>query len=126
MMLRPMTFVVPTLLAALTLTVLPACKTDQAGVKSTYRSQWTTVSNGVEDTTQAAAEVLEDLKLTDIASSSTAVDGQAVGKTADGTVITVTVDKAAAGSEITVNVGTLGDNELGKSILADIQKKLAE
>ncbi len=123
--LRSTSSVFAALLSVAAFTALPACSTDQDGVKSTYRSQYTTVSQGVEEVTEAAEEVLSDLKLKDVTSSATAVDGQASGKTADDTVITVSVAKVAAGSEVTVNVGTLGDPELGKSILADLDKKLA-
>ena len=124
--LRSTSSVFAALLSVAAFTALPACSTDQDGVKSTYRSQYTTVSQGVEEVTEAAEEVLSDLKLKDVTSSATAVDGQATGKTADDTVITVSVAKVAAGSEVTVNVGTLGDPELGKSILADLDKKLAD
>ncbi|MEM9751787.1 MAG: DUF3568 family protein [Planctomycetota bacterium] len=107
------------------LTVLTACETDVVGVETNYRSQWTTIQADVETVTAAAEEVLTALKLNDVSSNATGVDGQAVGTTADETVITVNVAKVVAGSEVTVTVGTLGDPDLGKAIVSDIQAKFA-
>ena len=103
---------------------LPACQTNQPGVKSNYRSQWTTVSGDTVKATKAAKEVLEDLKLKDIQSQSTTVDGYAHGYTADLTKITVDVKRITdATSEVSVNVGT-GDPALGTDIVARIQREL--
>ncbi|MEM1445237.1 MAG: DUF3568 family protein [Planctomycetota bacterium] len=117
--------VLPAALALGAATVLSACQTDVAGVETNLRSQWTTVVADVETATAAAEEVLEDLKLIDVTSTSTGIDGRATAKTAEETEITVSVAKVVAGSQITVTVGTVGNNELGKAILADIQAKLA-
>ena len=76
-----------TLLAATPL--LGACQTDTAGVTSTYRTQTATVMAGVQDATEAAAEVLEDYELRDVTSNATEVDGQAMGMKADGTEVNV-------------------------------------
>jgi len=104
---------------------LVSCKTDDAGVKSTYRSQWTTVAGNTVDATEAAKDVLEDLKLQRIASSSTGLDGYASGYTADNKKINVDVKKLNdETSEVSVNVGTVGDPGMGKDIIARIQREL--
>ena len=105
---------------------LPACKTDQPGVKSTYRSQYTTVSGNTTKVTKVARDVLDDLKLQKIDSKSTAVDGWATGYTADNKKITVDIKRVSDNtSDVWVNVGSMGDPDMGKDILARMQKKLS-
>jgi hypothetical protein len=111
--------------AAVSLVALPACQTDDPSVTSNYRSQWSTVSGGPSDVTEAAKDVLEDLQLKEIESSSTNIDGWASGKTADGTKVKVDVKKAGeTSSEVSVTVGTMGDPTLGKEILNRLQQRL--
>lgn len=105
---------------------LSACKSDEAGVKTNKVQQWTTVAAGTEKTTEAAADVLEEMKLTDVKSKSTGVDGEASGKMADGTTVNVSVKKEGSGSEVTVRVGTLGDSKLGADIASKIKAKAEE
>jgi hypothetical protein len=108
-------------------TGIPACKTDEPGVRSTHRSQYTTVTGTTNEVAKAAEDVLEDLKLQRIETKSTAVDGYAVGYTADNKKVTVDINKQGEHtSEVRVNVGATGDPELGKDILARLQKKLAD
>lgn len=102
---------------------LTACKSDESGVKTSYRSQWTQVAANTEKTTNAAKAVLNDMKLTDVKAASTAVDGEASGKMADGTSVKVSIKKKDAGSEVTVVVGTMGDPSLGAKVASDIKKK---
>jgi hypothetical protein len=112
-------------LACSALIAITGCKTDEPGVKSTYRSQWTTVAGNTAKATEAAKDVLEDLKLQRIDSKSTGLDGYAVGYTADNKKITVDVKKVTdETSEVSVNVGTMGDPDMGKDIIARIQREL--
>ncbi len=115
------------LIGAATVVALPGCKTDQEGVKTNYRSQWQTFTASVEDATDAAEAALSGLELKSVESSSTKIDGQATGLTADETKVTVSVAKVGDDqAEVSVYVGKLGDPELGKAILADIGQRLAE
>lgn len=108
-----------------TVVSLPACQTSQPGVKSSYRSQWTNVNGNTVKATEAAKDVLQDLKLQKIEASSTALDGTVHGYTADNTKITVDVKKVTDNtSQVSVYVGA-GDPELGKDIIARIQKELS-
>lgn len=103
------------------------CETDQAGVKSSYRSQWTNIDATTDEATQAAEAALNELGLNDVESRSTKVDGQAMGKTADGTKVTVSVARVTEEtSQISVNVGRTGDPQLGKQIIADITDRIAQ
>jgi len=105
---------------------LSGCKTDEPGVKSTYHSQYSTVAGNTAKATKAARDVLGDLKLQNIDSKSTAVDGWATGYTADNKKISVDIRKVTdSTSEVSVNVGSVGDPDMGKDIVARIQKKLS-
>jgi hypothetical protein len=66
------------------------------------------------------------MKLKNISATSTAVDGNVVGYTADNTKISVEVQKVTEKtSQVSVYVGSMGDPDMGKDILARIQKELS-
>jgi hypothetical protein len=94
-------------------------------VKTTYRSQYTSVAADVKTTTDAARAVLESEQLVGVTATSTSVDGKAMGKKADGTEINVYVDKDGNLSKVRVTVGLMGDPSLGTPI-ADKIKARAE
>jgi hypothetical protein len=107
--------------------VLPACQPDQPGVKSTHRSQWANVHAGTVDATDAARATFEELGLRNIEGAATEVDGQVVGYLADNTRVIVSIARVTENaSEVTVNVGRLGDPDLGKDILARIQARTGQ
>ena len=125
------TWLRPTLALALTLgvagTALVGCETDKAGIDSNYRSQWTMVNGDVAEATDAAEEVLSDYDLKDVDSNATELDGNAMGKMADGTAVSVDIRRATEEtSEVTVTVGTLGDQTLGIEIADKIKQKLMD
>jgi hypothetical protein len=93
------------------------------GVKSTYRSQYSEIVADTVTTTNAAKAVLEAEGLKDVTASSTNADGKATAKKADGTEITVDVEKADAGSKLRINVGMLGDPKYGAELAAKIKAK---
>ena len=113
------------LTAALGLAIgLSACKSSESGVKTSYRSQWTDVMANTEKTTDAAKAVLEAEGLKDIKAESTALDGKASAKKADGTKINVSVKKKNdKTSELTVVVGTMGDPSEGAALAKKIKDK---
>jgi len=103
---------------------LAGCSSSQEGVKTNYHSQWTSVSADTKTTTDAAKAVLESEGLKDVKASSTNVDGTASGKKADGTKVDVSVQKKGENSsEVSVNVGTLGDPSLGAEIARKIKDR---
>lgn len=111
-------------LVAVTLAFAVGCSTKgDSGVKSDYKSQWTTVSANTKATTDAAKAVLASYSFMDVQASSTDVDGKATAKKADGTAITVSINKADTGSQVSVDVGTLGDPSLGAEIAEKIKQK---
>ena len=101
-----------------------ACESSQeAGVKSSYRTQWTTVDADTREATELARAVLEAEGLKEVDASSTNLDGKASGKMADGTKVNVSVKKESDDrSQVSVNVGKLGDPDLG----AEIAKKIKD
>lgn len=115
------------LLLGATLIAVPGCKTDTDGVKSNYMQQYADVIGSTEDVVNAAQDVLVDYNLSDITGKSTKLDGEARGIMADGTKVWVTAThKSDTTSEVTVQVGKMGDNDMGQKILADIKSQLAE
>jgi hypothetical protein len=95
------------------------------GVKSNYMSQWANVEGNTHAATDAAKDVLTEMSLKDITASATDVDGKAIGKKADGTKITVAIEKITSDtSKVTVSVGTVGDPALGEEICKKIKDKL--
>lgn len=108
--------------ALLAMTVGCASK-HASGVKSDYHSQWTNVAANTQTTTDAAKAVLESRQLHEVTAKSTAVDGVAKGKMADGTKISVDVKKVDAGSHVSVTVGTMGDPKLGAELAGEIKAK---
>lgn len=105
------------------LALLVGCKSSEEGVKTNYKTQWTTVNADTAKTTNAAKAVLEAEGLKEVSASSTNVDGKASGKMADGTKVNVTVQKEGQMSEVSVNVGTLGDPGLGAELAKKIKTK---
>jgi hypothetical protein len=109
---------------AMFLAAAVGCSSKHAsGVKSDYHSQWTKVAANTQTTTEAAKAVLEAHALKEITATSTADDGVAKGKMADGTKVSVDVKKIDAGSEVSVTIGTLGDPKMGAQIASEIKTK---
>ena len=112
---------VVTLAAALGL--IFGCESSQRGVKTNYHAQWTNVAADTKTTTDAAKMVLMDDGLRDVTEKSTKLDGTAGGKKADGTKIEVSVKKLSdTSSQVTVNVGKMGDPKVG----ADIARRIKD
>jgi Protein of unknown function (DUF3568) len=104
-----------------TLSLVGCASRHEEGVKSNLLSQWTEVAADVEKSVAAAKGVLLEDGLKDVDGSNTKVDGKASGKKADGTVVHVSVSKTATGSQVSVNVGTLGDREYGAKLAKRIK-----
>lgn len=95
-------------------------------VTSDYMSQWTDVAANTEKTTAAAKVVLEGESFKDVTAESTAVDGKATAKLADGTKVNVTVKKKSDTiSEVSVKVGAMGEPKLGANLVTKIRAKAA-
>lgn len=100
---------------ALAMLVSVGCKSSQEpGVKTNYRTQWTTVAADTETTAEAAKNVFMGDNLKEVSSKSTKLDGQAWGQKADGTKVVANIEKLSdTTSQVSVTVGTMGDPALG-------------
>ena len=97
------------------------------GVKSNYLTQWANVEGNTKAATDAAKDVLNDMALKDVTAAATDVDGKATAKKADGTKITVEVEKITDNtSKVKVSVGSVGDPALGEDIVKKIKDKLTK
>ncbi len=122
-LLRPVATAVLALL--LPLGVLPGCQTPQPGVKSAFGSQFAVVGATVEEATEAAVAVLEELGVGEVTATSTEIDGEVTGFTADRTRVEVyTVREEAGKTELSVMVGAMGDAATGAEIITRIRQRL--
>ena len=109
---------------ALAVAMFGCQSTHESGVKSNLHTQWTTVNADTQKTTDAARAAFEGEGLKDIKANATNVDGTVTGKKADGTKVTATIQKKSAGvSEVSVNVGTMGEPTLGANLAKQIKQR---
>ena len=105
------------------LALIAGCQSSEKGVKTNYLEQWTDVAANTQTTTEAAKAVFTEDNLRDVEARSTNLDGMATGRKADGTKITASIKKLGdASSQVTVNVGTMGDPKIG----ADIARRIKD
>lgn len=117
-----------TALAALVLTaylMATGCQSShESGVKSNLHTQWTDVAADTEATTEAAKTVMTDEGLRNVQGTATKMDGKASGKMADGTKVNVTIKRQKENmSQVSVNVGSLGDPKMGAELAKKIKMK---
>jgi hypothetical protein len=109
---------------ALAVAMFGCQSTHEAGVKSNLHTQWTTVNADTQKTTDAARAVFEGEGLKNINANATNVDGTVTGKKADGTNVKATIQKQSSGvSQVSVNVGAMGDPSLGASLAKQIKQR---
>ena len=112
-------------LLCICLLMMVGCKTEQPGVVNRVGTIKATLAASPAAVTEAANEVLDDMDLIVINSSSTAIDGRVVARTAQD--VKVRVDSQKVGenvSEVFIRVGKLGDSELSLTILNEIKEEL--
>jgi hypothetical protein len=96
----------------------------EEGVKSNLHTQWTQVNADTKAATEAAEAVLDGEGLKDVKSNATNVDGQASGTMADGKKVTISVEKKSEStSQVSVNVGKLGDPKLGAELARKVKMR---
>ena len=112
-------------LLCICLLMMVGCKTEQPGVVNRVGTIKATLAASPAAVTEAANEVLDDMDLIVINSSSTAIDGRVVARTAQD--VKVRVDSQKVGenvSEVFIRVGKLGDSEL--SLIATYEEVEAD
>jgi hypothetical protein len=100
------------------------CQTNSPGVKNTLGSYSLMVDGPPDKVTNAAKATLKDMKLLDIAGSSTKIDGKVTAKTAQNDAVNINIEQAGENvSKVSIRVG-VGDEAVSKQILDGIKKNL--
>ena len=106
----------------LSLSALGGCETSKPGVKDIAGTYSTIVSAAPDKATAAARKAVEDLKLADITSTATKVDGKVTARTAANDEITIEIEQAGDNvSKVSVRVGVTGDEAVSMQILDRIK-----
>lgn len=102
------------------------CSTEQPGATDTLGAYSVNVDSSPDKVTTAASKACEDLKLEDINSNGTAVDGRVVARTAQGDDVTINIEQAGDNvSKVTVHVGATGDEAMSKQLVDRIKSHLS-
>jgi hypothetical protein len=105
---------------------LGGCSTDQPGATNTLGAYSTNVNAAPDKVTTAASKACEDLKLSDINSNGTAVDGKVTAKTAQGDDVTIEIAQSGDNvSKVTIRVGATGDNSISHQLVDRINSHLS-
>ncbi len=112
-------------LLTVSLLLVAGCKTEQPGVVNRVGTIKATLAASPAAVTEAANEVLGDMDLIIINSSSTSIDGRVVARTAQDVKVRVDSEKIGESvSEVFIRVGKLGDADLSLTILDEIKEEL--
>jgi hypothetical protein len=107
------------------LATINGCQTDAPGVKDTLGSYSAMVDASPDKVTSAATASVKDMKLLDVTSDSTKIDGKVTAKTAQDEAVTIDIEQAGENiSKVTIRVGSTGDEAVSKQILDRIKKNL--
>jgi hypothetical protein len=106
------------------LMVLSGCETNSPGEKDTLGTYSVMVDGRPDKVTKAATESVQDMKLTDIVSTGTTIDGKVMAKDAQSDNVEIDIEQAGDNvSKVTVRVGA-GDEAISHQILDRIKKNL--
>ena len=107
------------------LLAVAGCKTEQPGVVNRVGTIKATLAASPAAVTEAANEVLSEMDLIVINSSSTSIDGRVVARTAQDVKVRVDSEKVGENvSEVFIRVGKLGDADLSLTILNEVKEEL--
>ena len=102
------------------------CGTDEPGATNTLGFYATNVDARPDKATAAAYKACEDLKLTNIESSATTVDGKVTAKTAQGEDVSINIEESGDNvSKLTIRVGATGDDAISKQLVDRIKSHLS-
>jgi hypothetical protein len=112
-------------MSMLCLGFLPACQTETPGATETLGVYSTMVSSSPDKVTTAARKAVDDLKLTDVVSNGTMMDGKVTAKNAQGEVVTIDIAQAGENvSKVTIHIGATGDEAVSKQLIDKINSHL--
>jgi len=102
------------------------CSTDQPGATNTLGTYTTNFDNSPDKVTNAATKACEDLKLSNIISNGSKVDGKVTAQTADGTEVTIDISQAGDDvSKVNIRVGAAGDQSISEQLVDRIKSHLS-
>lgn len=96
---------------------LGGCETSTPGVTNTLGALDAHLDSTPDKVTKAARKACEELKLAEIASAGTKIDGKVTARTATGEAVEISIGLAGENvSSIHIRVGTTGDMAVSKQI----------
>jgi hypothetical protein len=101
--------------------ILNACQTDEPGATYTVNTFSGNVDNSPDKVTAAAVKAANDMKLMDVVSNSTTVDGTVTAKDASGDTVTINISQSGEKvSKVTIRVGATGDEAMSRQLMDGI------
>lgn len=105
---------------------LIGCQTESPGATNTLGVYSTMVDGTPDKVTAAAAKADDDLKLTDIVTNGTAIDGRVTAKDAQGDAVIIDIAQAGDNvSKVSIHVGATGDDAVSKQLVDKIRGHLS-
>lgn len=97
---------------------ITGCETSSPGVKNYVGTYTANVDARPDKVTNAARKAVEELKLTNVTSTATKIDGRVRAWTAQNEEVQINVEQAGDNvSKISIRVGASGDEAVSKQIL---------
>ena len=105
---------------------LTGCQTESPGATETLGVYSTMIDSTPDKVTAAARKADDDLKLTDVVASGTAIDGKVTAKNAQGDAVVIDIEQSGANvSKVTIHVGNTGDEAVSKQLIDRINAHLS-
>jgi len=102
------------------------CQTTQPGATDTLGVYSTHIDGAPDQVTSAAQKACNDMKLLDVNSTGTKVDGKVTARTAQGSDVAINIEQAGENvSKVTIQVGVTGDETVSKQLVDRIRNHLA-
>jgi len=123
---RMLRYLMLVLAGTLVVPVICGCSsTNQPGSQYTLGTLSENVDSTPDKVTTAAAKAAEDLKLQEIQSNGTKVDGKVTARTADDKAVTITIAQAGDNvSKVDIQVGATGDQAVSSQLMDGIKSHL--
>jgi hypothetical protein len=101
------------------------CSTAEPGATDMLGNYSTHVDASPDKVTTAASKACEDMKLADINSNGSKVDGKVTARTAQGDEVTIDIEQAGENvSKVSIHIGTTGDEAVSKQLVDKINSHL--
>src|ERR1700690_1915447 len=102
------------------------CSTSEPGATNTLGVYSTNVDGAPDKVTTAEGKACADLKLAEIASAGTKVDGKVTARTSQGEDVAINIEQAGDNvSKVSIHVGVSGDEAVSKQLVDRIRSHLS-